>query len=214
MAPSTCSSAPTIASMTIEGASANSSGLSEASSFRSSLNFGGGNGGQRFGGGIQQNSGGGGRFLVNKLSGNCLDVSGEPGTQNGSQLLLWTCEFSGHSQSGPQTDQRWEMLPNGLIRNTLSKKCIDVSGTPGTANGSKLQLYTCEYSGYSPGGAPTDQFWEMLPSGLIRNKLSGKCIDVSGEPATAPGSQILLWPCETSGRSPSGAPTDQYWTWR
>lgn len=156
-------------------------------------------------------SGRGGQFIVNRLSGKCIDVSGAPGTANGSRLLLWTCETSGRSTNGAQTDHKWVMLPNGFIRNTLSGKCIDVVGEPGIADGSPLGLSTCETSGRSPSGAQTDQRWEMLPNGFIRNKLSGKCIDVSGAPGTADGSRLLLWTCETSGRGINGTPTDQYW---
>ena len=154
---------------------------------------------------------GGGRFIVNNLSGKCIDVSGAPGTANGSELILWPCETSGRSTNGAETDHRWQMLPNGLIRNKLSGKCIDVQGQPGTVDGSRLQISTCETSGLSPNGAQSDQQWQMLPNGLIRNKASGKCIDVSGEPGTADGTRLLLWPCEASGHSPSGAQTDQVW---
>ena len=156
-------------------------------------------------------AGHGGRFIVNGLSGKCIDVSGDPGSADGTRLQLWACESTGRSASGAQSDQKWEMLPNGFIRNRLSGKCIDVQGQPGVAAGSRLQISTCETSGRSPSGAPTDQQWQMLPSGLVQNKTSGLCIDVSGEPGTADGTPLLVWPCESSGRSPSGARTDQIW---
>jgi hypothetical protein len=88
-----------------------------------------------------------------------------------------------------------------FIVNTLSKKCIDVRGKPGTANESPLQLYDCEYSDSS-----TDQKWEVTSDGFIRNMLSRKCIDVKGRPGVANESPLQLWDCETSDSS-----TDQKW---
>ncbi|MCT7969989.1 RICIN domain-containing protein, partial [Laspinema sp. D1] len=89
-----------------------------------------------------------GKFIVNTLSGKCIDVAGAPGTANGSQLLLWDCETSGRNRDNDsQTDQRWSLTRDGFIRNTLSGKCIDVAGAPGIANGSQLLLWDCETSG-------------------------------------------------------------------
>ena len=47
-------------------------------------------------------------FIQNVLSGKCIDVHGAPGTHNGSNLMLWDCEFSGYNaDNGSVTDQRW-----------------------------------------------------------------------------------------------------------
>ncbi len=47
---------------------------------------------------------------------------------------------------------------------------------------------------------------------LIKNSLSGKCIDVAGAPGTVNGSQLLLWDCESSGfNRDNGSSTDQKW---
>lgn len=146
-----------------------------------------------------------GRLIVNRLSGKCIDVSGAPGTNNGAALLLWECERSGRNPNGSETDHRWTFTPQGFIKNTLSGKCIDVSGAPGTTNGARLILWDCETSGRNANGSPTDQQWELLPTGLIRNKLSGKCIDVSGAPGTRSGARLQLWDCESARNS------DQYW---
>lgn len=148
-------------------------------------------------------------FIVNQLSGRCLDVAGAPGTANGALLTLYDCELSGRNPNGSQTDQRWQFLPNGLIRNALSGRCIDVPGAPGVTNGARLILYDCETSGRNPNGSQTDQRWEMLSSGLIRNVLSGKCIDVAGNPGRSNGAAILLYTCEVAGGQ-----SDQYWRLR
>lgn len=147
-----------------------------------------------------------GKLIVNQLSGKCLDVAGAPGAVNGAPLLLYDCERSGKNPNGTPTDQRWEFLPKGFIRNTLSKRCIDVAGAPGVANGSALILYDCELSGRNRNGSQTDQQWTMLPSGLIRNNLSGRCIDVPGGASRNTGARLRIWDCEVAGGS-----SDQYW---
>lgn len=147
-----------------------------------------------------------GKFIVNQLSGKCLDVSGAPGTKNGAPLILYTCEFSGLNPNGTPTDQMWEVLPQGFIRNALSGKCIDVPGAPGIKAGTALILYDCELSGRNPNGSTTDQQWQFTKEGLIRHRLSGLCLDVRGAPATANGAPLQLATCEVAG-----GPSDQYW---
>lgn len=98
-------------------------------------------------------------FIRNAVSGKCLDVPGSPGTTNGLRLILWDCERVSGDANGAPTDQRWERRPDGTIRNLLSGKCIDVMGTPGTANGSPIQLWDCEETGRTQNGEPTDQRW-------------------------------------------------------
>jgi hypothetical protein len=148
----------------------------------------------------------GGMFITNTLSGKCMDVAGSPGINNGAGLQLYDCEFSG-GPNGSRTDQKWVFTREGFIRNTLSKKCIDVSGAPGTNNGAGLQLYDCETS-RGPNSSQTDQKWVFTREGFIRNTLSGKCIDVSGTPGTYNGAPLQLWNCETSGNR---SRTDQKW---
>ncbi|MFH3481342.1 RICIN domain-containing protein [Xanthobacter variabilis] len=101
-----------------------------------------------------------GGFIRNVATGKCVDVSGAPGTADGSALLVWDCESSGRNPNGSVTDQRWE-LRGGFIVNELSRKCVDVSGAPGTADGAKLLLWTCESSGRNPNGSATDQNWRF-----------------------------------------------------
>ena len=147
-----------------------------------------------------------GRFIVNQLSGKCIDVSGAPGMKNGAPLILYSCEFSGRNPNGSPTDQMWEVLPQGFIRNTLSGKCIDVPGAPGIKAGTALILYDCELSGRNPNGSTTDQQWQFTKEGLIRHKLSGLCLDVKGAPASNNGARLQLAACEVAG-----GPSDQYW---
>ncbi|MFG1229095.1 RICIN domain-containing protein [Xanthobacter wiegelii] len=146
------------------------------------------------------------KFIVNQLSGKCIDVSGAPGVKNGAPLILYTCEFGALNPNGTPTDQMWEVLPQGFIRNALSGKCIDVPGAPGIKAGTALILYDCEMSGRNPNGSTTDQQWQFTKEGLIRHKLSGLCLDVRGGPATANGAPLQLATCEVAG-----GPSDQYW---
>jgi len=87
-------------------------------------------------------------FIVNMLSGKCIDVHGEPGVRNGDKLMLWDCEF-GISN----TDQKWKITSDGFIQNNYGR-CIDVHGTPGVHNGAQLMLWDCEF-----GVSNTDQRW-------------------------------------------------------
>jgi hypothetical protein len=156
----------------------------------------------------------GGQFINNYLSGKCIDVSGAPGRGNGAPLQLWDCELSGiNPDNNSTTDQKWAFTNGGFIRNTLSGKCIDVSGAPGRGNGAPLQLWDCELSGYNrDNGTATDQRWTITSNGFIRNTLSGKCIDVSGAPGQSNGARLQLWDCELSGRNrDNGSTTDQQW---
>lgn len=153
-----------------------------------------------------------GKLIVHQLSGLCLDVIGTPGVNNGARLSINACERSGRYKDGSVSDQFWELTAQGFIRNTVSGRCVDVSGAPGVANGAAIILYDCELSGRNPNGSTTDQRWVVTADGLIQNQLSNKCIDVAGAPGASPNSRLQLWDCETSGRNAgNGSVTDQRW---
>jgi hypothetical protein len=156
-----------------------------------------------------------GRFINNFLSGKCIDIAGAPGRSNSAPLQLWDCELTGvNPDNNSITDQRWVLTSGGFIRNTLSGKCIDVAGAPGRNNGAPLQLWDCELSGRNrENGSTTDQRWTITGNGFIRNRLSGKCIDVAGAPGQTNGARLQLWDCELSGRNrENGSDTDQQWS--
>ena len=151
-------------------------------------------------------------FVVNTLSGKCMDVAGAPGTDNGASLQLFSCELNGlNADNGSPTDQQWIAIDGGFIRNTLSGRCIDVAGAPGTDNGARLQLFDCELSGFNTNGTSTDQRWVVRADGFIQNLLSGRCIDVAGAPGTGNGAPLQLVDCELSGFNGNGSLTDQRW---
>jgi endo-1,4-beta-xylanase len=49
-------------------------------------------------------------------------------------VVIWDCD--GHS------NQQWNLNANGTITGVQSGLCLDAVGN-GTANGTRLQLYTC-----------------------------------------------------------------------
>lgn len=138
-----------------------------------------------------------GFFIVNRLSGKCIDVWGKPGTENESILQLWDCEFS-----NPKTDQLWEWYADGFLRNTLSNKCIDAKGRPGDQNETPLQLWNCE----TLPDPTNDERWYITSDGFIVNILSGKCIDAKGRPGDQNEPPLQIWDCEFGDPT-----TDQQW---
>ncbi|MCJ8279360.1 MAG: RICIN domain-containing protein, partial [Rivularia sp. ALOHA_DT_140] len=117
-----------------------------------------------------------GTFIINKLSGKCIDVAGAPGQDNAAKLQLFDCEFDGRNRdNNSETDQRWTVTGDGFIKNSLSGKCIDVAGAPGQTNAAKLQLFDCELDGRNQdNNSKTDQRWSITGDGFIKNNLSGK----------------------------------------
>jgi hypothetical protein len=148
----------------------------------------------------------------NSLSGACIDVIGAPGTAEGTRLQTYPCETSGYDAWGGPSDQFWQWnVTTGRIRNNVSPNlCLDVQGTPGTANGSPLQLSTCEPERDSLDNY-SDQVW-YADVDFIYNPVAGKCIDISGAPGNSNHLPVQLWTCETTGINPdNGSKTDQKW---
>ncbi|WP_433203243.1 glycosyl hydrolase [Dactylosporangium sp. CS-047395] len=69
----------------------------------------------------------------------------------------------------------------------LAGKCLDVAAS-GTANGTKIQLYTCNGTGA--------QNWTVGSDGTVR--ALGKCLDVAGG-TNADGTKVQLWDCVGNG---------------
>jgi hypothetical protein len=69
----------------------------------------------------------------------------------------------------------------------IAGKCVDVAGAS-SANGSAVQLYTCNGSGA--------QQWTVESDGSLR--ALGKCLDVTGG-STADGAKIQLYACNGTG---------------
>jgi hypothetical protein len=56
----------------------------------------------------------------------------------------------------------------------------------GTANGTPVDLYTCNGTGA--------QVWQPRSSGALVNPQSGKCLDDTGF-SVIPGTQVQIWSC-------------------
>ncbi|MDJ1173880.1 tectonin domain-containing protein [Roseofilum capinflatum] len=51
----------------------------------------------------------------------------------------------------------------GFLRNQLSGRCLDISGSPGVKNGANIKLTNCELSGNNNDRTRTDHRWEFVP---------------------------------------------------
>jgi hypothetical protein len=122
----------------------------------------------------------GGKLIVSEVSGKCLDVPGISNFTPGTPLQLWDCEVNGYEIGGKPSDQFWVFGQQGIIRNTLSGLCIDITGA---VPGSQLQIAACNGS--------VSQVWFVRPDGFIQNQATGKCIDVQGAPNTGTPLQLI-----------------------
>ena len=81
----------------------------------------------------------------------------------------------------------------GTVRLALGGKCLDDTNNS-TANGNKIQIYTCN------GGA--SQNWAFVPDGFPGGAgtvtIHGKCLDIV-HASIANGSKVDLWPCTGGG---------------
>ncbi|MGW2563678.1 lectin [Streptomyces sp. NPDC001514] len=75
---------------------------------------------------------------------------------------------------------------SGTLRG-LAGKCLDVAGA-NTANGTRVQLYTCN--------GTAAQRWTVGTDGTIR--ALGKCLDAAAA-GTADGTRVQLWDCNGTG---------------
>ncbi|MEU0227381.1 carbohydrate-binding protein [Streptomyces sp. NPDC006284] len=107
--------------------------------------------------------------------------------KGGSGSLFDVDEFS-FSTSGAGTRTGAVTGVNG--------KCLDVDNA-GTADGTKVQVWTCNGS--------TAQSWTVAGDGAL--KALGKCLDVSGG-GTADGTKVQLWTCNGSGAQQWAAQSD------
>jgi Ricin-type beta-trefoil lectin domain len=76
----------------------------------------------------------------------------------------------------------------------VSGKCVDISGA-NTANGTRVQLWTCNDTGA--------QQWNIAGDGAIH--ALGECLDSGG--GTANGTRVQLWDCNGTGAQQWVAPT-------
>ncbi|WP_237404794.1 ricin-type beta-trefoil lectin domain protein [Actinacidiphila reveromycinica] len=108
--------------------------------------------------------------------GKCVDVAGDDTGGDGTAVQLWDC------QQATSLDQKWTW--SGQTLRTLGR-CLDIAGGV-NANGTKLQLATCNGGGY--------QNWVANSDGSLSNPTTGRCVD-SPSGATANGTRLEIWDC-------------------
>jgi hypothetical protein len=108
-------------------------------------------------------------------------LAGHIGIQNhgaGDEAAFRNVRIKELDGTGPVT-------PTGPVVG-LAGKCLDVAGA-GTADGTKIQLYTCN--------GTAAQRWTIEGSSF---KALGKCLDVTGG-GIANGTKVQLWTCNATG---------------
>ena len=106
----------------------------------------------------------------------CLDVDGDDVGGNGKAVQLWACQSYA-------VDQHWYHNGNGSLR-TLGK-CLDVRNA-GTANGTVVQIYTCNGS--------VGQQWRLRANGALQNPNSGRCLAPAAA-GTVNGTKLQIQDC-------------------
>ncbi|MFI0504380.1 lectin [Streptomyces albogriseolus] len=107
--------------------------------------------------------------------------------KGGAGPLFDVDEFSFDTTAGPTR--------TGEIRG-VNDTCLDVDNA-GTADGTRVQIYTCNSS--------AAQRWTVSGDGTLR--ALGKCLDVSGG-GTADGTRVQLWTCNGTGAQVWAAQSD------
>jgi hypothetical protein len=120
----------------------------------------------------------------------CLDDTGNS-SANTTKIQIWQCEsndagqdwyFEPSTEPGEVADLGLSQLGNIEIHS----KCLNIVSN-GTANGAKLQLYTCN--------GQANEVWEITGAyGGLYNPASGKCIDDPADSKTN-GTQLDIWSC-------------------
>ncbi|MGX1298850.1 glucose/arabinose dehydrogenase [Streptomyces albogriseolus] len=107
--------------------------------------------------------------------------------KGGAGPLFDVDEFSFDTTAGPTR--------TGEIRG-VNGKCLDVDNA-GTADGTRVQIYTCNSS--------AAQRWTVSGDGTLR--ALGKCLDVSGG-GSLDGTRVQLWTCNGTGAQVWAARSD------
>jgi hypothetical protein len=119
-----------------------------------------------------------------------LAVDDTAGTlANGNPQQVWE---SGTGSTGKPANQQWSIVPEGghvvieLTRDT--KFCLDVSGY-GTANGTKIQLWTCNVS--------VDQEWVRQTNGTLEavnaTSVEGHAMVLDDPSGKGNGTKLQIW---------------------
>ncbi|MFG2746729.1 carbohydrate-binding protein [Streptomyces chartreusis] len=108
--------------------------------------------------------------------------------KGGSGALFDVDEFSFSTTTGGGSR-------SGAVKG-VNGKCLDIDNA-GTADGTKIQIWTCNNSGA--------QHWTIGTDNTV--KALGKCLDIS-EGANADGTKVQLWTCNNTGAQKWAAQAD------
>ncbi|MFF1326806.1 PQQ-dependent sugar dehydrogenase, partial [Streptomyces chartreusis] len=108
--------------------------------------------------------------------------------KGGSGALFDVDEFSFGTTTGGGSR-------SGAVKG-VNGKCLDIDNA-GTADGTKIQIWTCNNSGA--------QHWTIGTDNTV--KALGKCLDIS-EGANADGTKVQLWTCNNTGAQKWAAQAD------
>lgn len=149
------------------------------------------------------------------VSGRCLDVPGGPVyPANGTGVQQFDCLDGTYSNQEfelvrlGQTDQYSVVVRSSIVSGS-PRQCLDVPTSSNGANGTALQVWTCQFDASSP-----QQLWTVNPFGtsyFFRNVSSNKCLDVrGGSSGTANGAAIQIWDCGSGWPLPENQLFDVY----
>jgi len=116
--------------------------------------------------------------------GGCLDVGAPAAAGQPMPLVLRPC-LPG-APTG--TAQEWTLMSNGFLRSAYHGLCVglgELMGHPGIKHA--LHLTICPV---------TTQLWQILPSGLIMNSITGKCLDTMRNVTGGSWWDITSWDCD------------------
>ncbi len=135
----------------------------------------------------QQWTAGSDNTLRNTGSGRCLDDPGNA-TANGTQVQIYDCTGAANQKWTDPAGTSGSGTGSGTGPVTgIGGKCVDVASAS-TANGTAIQLYTCNGTGAQQWTVGTDNTLRAL----------GKCMDVASA-GTANGTKVQLYDCNGTG---------------
>ncbi|NUP50518.1 MAG: hypothetical protein HOW97_24885 [Catenulispora sp.] len=115
----------------------------------------------------------------------CLDDR-SGGSTDGTVIQVYACNATGA--------QNFTLYPDGTVRKY--GKCLDITGgASATANGTKVELWTC----LATNGAPNvNQTWQVRSDRSLFNPNSGKCLDDPNS-TTTNSTQVQIYTCNGTG---------------
>ncbi|MGO1068643.1 ricin-type beta-trefoil lectin domain protein [Lysobacter sp. CA199] len=120
------------------------------------------------------------------VAGAALNFPGIAGRCVGSRAGRVELRVCDENASG----QQWTFarIADQTLNLKIGGQCMDIVSS-GTANGSKVQLWSCNNTGA--------QKWQSLGNGTYRNPQSGRCLDVPNG-TNVVGTQLQIWDCNAS----------------